>query len=388
MIDVLVISHSCFRIVNRAVYRKMADSLTLEILAPKCLYTGGKKIEHDPRIEEDPVIYFRELTKSNPRLYSYDGLKVVLESTRPKLVILDNDPLSVLGVQLGKWCKKNGSVLQAITCENLSFSMSASYSRNGLKGIAPGLFKNVALLLVRNRVKTLYVINNQGKSIYEKAGFKKVVKIPLGFDPGVFHPSKESRKVIRDKHNIANSTVVSYFGRLVKEKGVHLLLDALSQLKDLNWNLFIDKFESHLSDYHQTIASKIEEYGFADRVVYVIANHTEIADYMNASDIVVLPSISTKKWVEQYGRVVPEAMACSNLLIVSNSGTPKELIDNNGLTFEEGNVANLVAVLRDSISNLKRFDDMRNNAGEHARKALSITSQIDIMLNQIEQDLK
>ena len=50
---------------------------------------------------------------------------------------------------------------------------------------------------------------------------------------------------------------------------------------------------------------------------------------MNAADMIIIPSISTEIWVEQYRRVAPEAMACKKLIIASNTGETGILVHEN-----------------------------------------------------------
>jgi glycosyltransferase involved in cell wall biosynthesis len=101
--------------------------------------------------------------------------------------------------------------------------------------------------------------------------------------------------------------------------------------------------------------------------------------YMNAADIVVLPSISQLRWKEQYGRTVPEAMACGKIVVVSSSGTPKELVGDAGYVFPESNVDALATLLEkllhESPETLKK---MGERAAERARRQLSLHRQAEI----------
>ena len=58
-------------------------------------------------------------------------------------------------------------------------------------------------------------------------------------------------------------------------------------------------------------------------------------------DVLVLPSLTTEKWKEQFGRVLIEAMSAKIPVIGSNSGAIPEVISDCGYIFEEGNINQL-----------------------------------------------
>src|SRR5207237_3927991 len=68
-------------------------------------------------------------------------------------------------------------------------------------------------------------------------------------------------------------------------------------------------------------------------------------EYMNLFDVLALPSRSTAKWKEQFGRVLVEAMACGTPPVGSSSGEIPNVIVDAGLIFQEGDIAALAASL-------------------------------------------
>jgi glycosyltransferase involved in cell wall biosynthesis len=234
--------------------------------------------------------------------------------------------------------------------------------------------------IVRPRIDRVFTLSRDGTRVMEAAGFEgRTTQIPLGFDPALFRiQPREKIVATRSRLGLVKPTV-AYFGRLTPEKGVHLLIDALSTITDAPWQLLVDNFSDYPTAYAAQLEARIESLGIGRNVVHFDASHHEMPDYMNAADIVVLPSLSTPKWKEQYGRVLPEAMACGKLVVGSDSGAIPELVAEYGLIVPEGNVPKLAAALRRLLG---MGDDERRIAGEaasaYAHKNLSITRQAEI----------
>jgi glycosyltransferase involved in cell wall biosynthesis len=119
--------------------------------------------------------------------------------------------------------------------------------------------------------------------------------------------------------------------------------------------------------------------GLSDRVVYFDAPHDEVADYMNAADVVVMPSVTTERFKEQYGRVAPEAMACGRLVITSDSGALPELVGDTGIVVPESELPRLHATLARVLDDPALVDRYSPRAAERARTQLSLPVQVRMM---------
>ncbi|MBU6343544.1 MAG: hypothetical protein KGS48_18745, partial [Bacteroidetes bacterium] len=152
MIDLLVVSHATFKGVNRYVFDllRKQHNLKVEIIAPKQLKVAGKWTLADPPEDAAQTMHYLELKGNNPRTHDFDGLFDLLESRKPKGIYLDNDPVSMQALRLGKWARKNGSRLICLSCENLSFYPLASYKRlGGIKGFVNGCIKTGLMYMTK-----------------------------------------------------------------------------------------------------------------------------------------------------------------------------------------------------------------------------------------------
>tara|TARA_B100001109_G_scaffold255510_1_gene258892 strand:- start:240 stop:1412 length:1173 start_codon:yes stop_codon:yes gene_type:complete len=327
----LAVSTSCFTASNREFYRRLnTDSLQVNLVIPENWDFGKGVVQSEPKQTEDPNLIFLKPTKYHHRLFQLQGIQELIDEIVPDFIYYEGDPGSVMAVILGSKARKLGIRFFALSCENLSQNPLAVIKREGKKQFLNATVKYALIQLSKRNIDTLFVINNQGFEYFKSLGFKKVVKTPLGFNEQVFHINQKKREQIRTQLKVNEDTIIiSYFGRLVYEKGVHLLIKALEKLSTKNWIFLIDEFSRYKTDYQSKIEALINNSNFKDKTIFFEANHTEISNYMNASDITILPSIPTKKWVEQYGRVVPEAMACGNRLIISNQGAQMDFFEPN-----------------------------------------------------------
>jgi glycosyltransferase involved in cell wall biosynthesis len=121
-----------------------------------------------------------------------------------------------------------------------------------------------------------------------------------------------------------------------------LMIEALTSLPQYCHVVFIG--HGPMKDELQQQAVRL---GVAERVTFKgIVPTYAIPQEMQQLDAFVLPSLTRPNWKEQFGRVLAEAMACEVPVIGSRSGEIPHVIDDAGLLFEEGNVQQLTACVR------------------------------------------
>ncbi len=166
----------------------------------------------------------------------------------------------------------------------------------------------------------------------------------FGVDPDVFVPRVDECGAARD-------FVVGYAGRLVPEKGVDLLLQAVSGL-DAGCKLTVMGAGSEQGRLDE-LARRLELGGrvsFTEPVPSL-----RMPSFYRELDVLVLPSRSRPNWIEQFGRVLIEAMACGVPVVGSDCGEIPNVIGDAGLVFPEGDAS----ALRECLVRLMRNSDLR-----------------------------
>ncbi len=130
--------------------------------------------------------------------------------------------------------------------------------------------------------------------------------------------------------------------RLVRSKGLDLLLRAAAGLPGV-WRVHI----AGEGPEGPRLAALAESLGIADRVIFDgVIPSDQMPAYLRQLDVLVLPSRTTPQWMEQFGRVLIEAMACGVPVVGADSGEIPHVIGDAGLVFPEEDVAALHGHLR------------------------------------------
>ena len=378
----LVVSPPCHQPINRAVYRELAEThgISVHLAVPKRLNVGGQWRDTPPADAAAYSLSLHEFSGTHGRLQKMRGLRELAAQWLPTHVLVDSDPASMMVWDAARACP--AAVVWALTAENLSprylYEFGAGIATLDPVRAAAPLLKFGLRLLVHRRVQRVFTLSRDGTSVMAAMGFAgRVTQIPLGFDPALFNIQDNARIAASRAALGLNAPTIAYFGRLTPEKGVHVLIDALAALKDLPWQLLIDRFSDYPTPYTETIRTRITALGLEDRVVYFDARHEQMPDFMNAADVVVLPSLSTARWKEQYGRVLPEAMACGKRVIGSDSGAIPELVADQGCIVREGDVVSLRDAIREHLVR-SDFLSARERISSFAHAKLSIRRQAEV----------
>ncbi len=148
----------------------------------------------------------------------------------------------------------------------------------------------------------------------------------------------------------ANNNVFTFFtlGRMVPQKGIDILLQAISRLKsDAKFRIGGDGPE--LKKYKQLA----KELNIDEKIVWLgrLDKHQALIEYQNC-DAFVLPSRH-----ESMGVVFTEAMACGKPVIATICGGPEEFIDDSiGYMVKNENVDALVKAMERMIENHSNFN--------------------------------
>jgi glycosyltransferase involved in cell wall biosynthesis len=212
---------------------------------------------------------------------------------------------------------------------------------------------------------------------------KSYGKIDLFFAPSNFIKNKcvefgipeEKIKVIRNPiaieniekevdYNLREKNYFLYYGRLSEEKGIDILIQAVSKLEKENIFGENELYIAGKGPEEKNLKSLVKELNLENRVKFLgFKLGKELMDIIRQAKFVVVPSI----WQDNSPMVVPEAQIAEKSVIVSDLGGTKESIieGETGWIFEGGNVSDLSSKIKKML-NLSQ--DERTVMGQKGRE--------------------
>ncbi|RME57487.1 glycosyltransferase family 4 protein [Candidatus Parcubacteria bacterium] len=335
---VLYIGHTYIVTVNRQKLRELArfDDIELMLVVPKkwpdYLKTQYVQPEDNPSFAFYPTA---TLFHGSETLYIYfPNLGLYVRRFQPDIIHVEQGPYALAYTQaiINKKLFAPQAKCLFFTWWNLPYTLKPYW-------------RAVEKFNLRH---TDYAItgNNDARQILRMRGFNGPVKVlpQLGVDTNLFRRLDVTG--LKQTLGLTGFTV-GFVGRLVPEKGLVTLVEAFAQLPPDCHLLLVGRGE--LKSHLLAMAANL---GLADRLHLVdTVPHTDVPLYLNCMDIMVLPSLTTPTWAEQFGHVLIEAMACQTPVIGSSSAEIPNVIGEAGLIFAEGNVKDLAAKLRQLYDN-------------------------------------
>ncbi|KAA6451861.1 glycosyltransferase family 4 protein [Bacillus swezeyi] len=152
--------------------------------------------------------------------------------------------------------------------------------------------------------------------------------------------------------------IILFAGRLIENKGVHYLLSALAQLKEIrhDWECWI----VGEGDKMAGLRIQCDQLGLNDDVIFM-KNRDDVPYLMSLADLFVLPSL-----LENQPLAVIEAQIAGVPVIVSDAGGLPEIVNHEvtGLVAAKGDVN----AISSYMNQLLEDDGLRKTLGSNARE--------------------
>ena len=162
-------------------------------------------------------------------------------------------------------------------------------------------------------------------------------KIPLGIEPPIFSNEEKERlkSQLLNKYKLNQQTVLFAMAcRLQKWKGVHLVIEAATQMKHKNFFIFIwgDIFDSN--NYVDALKQKIK-----NLPISLEGPTAYVPLAFSTCDVIINASLQP----EPFGLTLIEGLSVGKALIGPNEGGPQEIIEDGktGVFFEPRSAADL-----------------------------------------------
>ena len=290
-------------------------------------------------------------------LHYYPQLKKRLETVRPDILHMDEEPYN-----LATWLAVRQA--RAVGAKSLFFSWQNIYHKY------PFPFSTLEKQVLSG-IDFAIMGNEASVQVWREKGYRGPCEVipQFGVRPDLFRPPDE-------KGGTAGFVIGSAGRRLVPEKGVDLLLKAAAKLPG-DWRLRIAGEGPERAKLDQLAA----DLAIQARVNFDgVIPSDQMPAYLGQLDVLVLPSRSLPNWMEQFGRVLVEAMACEVVVVGSDSGEIPNVIGSAGLVFPEDDVEALYGCLLSLLQDEEKRSDL-SQAGRN--RVLAHYTQEQVAANTV-----
>jgi len=273
-------------------------------------------ITPSPSVRVQPV---GEWPGIHPALRRLQNWKAAAGTFKPQLVMSLDEAYCLSTHQMVSWASRKNLPSIYLSCQNID--RPQPFPLRYVEGKAVKCLRGGAFL------------NEEALERAKRKGFRgDSAVIPLPVSPEDFPLLTVSSGI--PSREIGNSLKVGYAGRFVPEKGVDTLINACAKTGDPLLAVGDGPDRNRLAGKARDMGIQAEWLGSipSDRMPEVYSR----------MDVLVLPSLETKTWKEQFGRVLVEAMAAGVPVIGSRTGEIPNVIGDAGLLFEAGNMDALV----------------------------------------------
>jgi len=186
----------------------------------------------------------------------------------------------------------------------------------------------------------------------------KLVMVPNGVDTEAYATTKDDDLGrFRSKFALPEEKIVLFVGRLVHEKGVHVLVNAVPKVLEKVNAKFIIVGNGYMKEQLSNI---VKNMGFAHKVIFTgFVDDETLKKLQKCADVSVVPSL-----FEPFGIVAIEAMAAKSPVVVSDTGGLSEIVEHNvtGVKVYADNPESLAWGITKVLTDDSYANWLRNNA--------------------------
>jgi glycogen(starch) synthase len=190
----------------------------------------------------------------------------------------------------------------------------------------------------------------------------KLAMVPNGVNPHVYDGlAKQDLKSFRSKFALPEEKIILYVGRLVYEKGIHILVNSVPKVLGKVDAKFVIVGTGYMQEQLSNI---VKSMGLEHKVLFTgFVDEESLLKLQKCADVSVVPSL-----FEPFGIVALEAMAAKSPVVVSDTGGLSEIVDHDvtGVKVYPNNADSLAW----GITKVLLDDGYRNSIRENAYKTI------------------
>lgn len=364
-------------------YRKKAAEVSTLLNEPELLIAPRSWVEdhHQTKSEQsrsDEYIIRERRASLNWKLWGGKRYQLFMLSPRiiidmlsykPTFICVDSEPYGLLAFEVAVFrrifFRKSRLIVHSSQNIHKEYPFPFRLTERFVMSQASAVFSRTEeirqVLLSKGCKCPVYVISH-GVDIYQFSPRDQAASLP---SPAAKEPLK-----------------IGYVGSIVEQKGLNVLVDAVALIQA--------PFDLQIvgnGPLKASLEERIRNSSLKSRVSFSPSvQNSELPKILRRFDVLVIPSLTTPGWKEQFGRIIIEAMACGVPVIGSDSGSIPEVIGDGGVIVHENDPSQLCAALEEVARDRNSLRELSLKArkravenfswGEVAKRIVSTYRQI------------
>jgi glycosyltransferase involved in cell wall biosynthesis len=377
----MVVGHPFLLAYNQQKYvamKRLDKELRLRLIVPS---SGRDRFEwttyevHPELCSEEIVALQAHMARSHMTyVHALRPMASVLRDFQPDVIHVEEEPQALITVEtiLLRNFFAPGAVISSFSWDNIL------RPRRFPIGAAKRMLRAYSL-----RKISLMICGNweAAELLRAEARFRGSLEIlpQYGLDVKEHQPGTEPQ--LRAELGLQGIPVIGYVGRMVSEKGLRVLFEALAHLQNYPWKLLLvgsGPLEREIRE--QWMAS------LPGRIVLVNAvPYEQVPRYLRCTDIFVLASQSTPVWKEQFGLALAQAMMLGIASTGSKCGAIPETLGPGGAVFEQHDAEGLRHILENWLTSPASRARAAAAGRDHALRNYTIEHVAEQYLHVLER---
>lgn len=329
----------------------------VRVVCPPAWPEGGSLVEAAPQ-NSVPVHVVPVRGRTHPILFWYAPrvLRRVVGEFRPHLIDVHEEPYSL------------AAALALRTAGDLPLCV---YSAQNIYKRYPMPFRQLEHRVLE-RASAAYPCSSEAGQVLRRKGFQGGLHVlPLGVSEAAPRPEANGR--LR----------VGFVSRLTAPKGGR---NAVAAFAEAAAGLDAELEIVGTGPEERLLREDAERLGLNGRVRFAGAvSQEEALARIGAYDVLLVPSLTTASWKEQFGRVAAQALAAGTPVLASASGSLPEVLDGCGVLAREGDVQDLAAKLGRLLRDPAQREELAARGRARAAGALTwerVADGFDLMYRE------
>ncbi len=339
---VLVVGHTYVVGANQHKLHCLARlGVRVGLLAPRVWpggFLGCYELEHPYREIAVFPARARLAGRGGAYLLDWKDAAQALRVFRPDLVHVEQEVFALSAFQAALLSRRAGVPLTVFCWENMYRPLWGRWATTRV---------------VLRTARAVVAGNTGAAELCRRFGYSGPVTVlpQLGVDTNLFAPRARGAQA-------GKTLVVGFVGRLIPEKGVDILVEAVAglQREGLRVRLVICGSGPEEGRLRHLVSTAGLDGGC--RWVAPLP-HDRVPEVLGELDLLALPSRTTARWAEQFGHVLIEAMAIGVAAVGSRCGAIPDVIGRDDALFPDGDVAGLAVILRRAVTDRRWLDELK-----------------------------